>query len=308
VLPPVGVAVDAPTAVAGASLRGVTVNAAGPTEIKPRVGHIQFLNCLPLYDGLIQSGALLDVDLHRDDPDALNEALVQGDLDIGPISLIPTLQHARELLVLPDMAVGSDGPVLSVVLVGKRPPTELDGGRVALGSTSRTSVVLARLLFEQRYGVRPSYEVMPPDLNAMLQVADAAVLIGDVALRATYEAPRFGLHLTDLGQAWRDWTGLPMVFAVWAARRQYAEDHPGMVKDVHRAFVSSLHDALAHVDDVAARAARWEIFDQRTLAGYFRALDFSLGQRQRDGIAEFARRAATIGAAPEGAALSFADV
>ena len=88
----------------------------------------------------------------------------------------------------------------------------------------------------------------------------------------------------DLGQAWRDWSGLPMVFAVWAARRDYAEANPGLVKDVHAAFIRSRDDALAHVEEVAAAAARWEIFDAETLATYFRTLDFSLGERQVAGL------------------------
>ena len=69
----------------------------------------------------------------------------------------------------------------------------------------------------------------------MLIEADAGVLIGDPALRAMYEAPRLGLQVTDLGQAWRDWTGLPMVFAVWAVRKEFAAAHPGVVKEVHEA-------------------------------------------------------------------------
>jgi chorismate dehydratase len=262
------------------------------------VGHIQFLNCLPLYWGLMRSGELLNVDLHKDGPDRLGDALVAGDLDIGPISLVDYLHHTDELLLLPDLAVGSDGPVRSVNLVSIRPPARLAGGRVALGSTSRTGVLLARLLLADRYGVRPEYLRCPPDLTGMLLEADAAVLIGDVALRAHLEAPRRGLIVTDLGQAWREWTGLPMVFAVWAVRRGFAADHPGLVKDVHEAFLRSRELCVAELDEVAAAAARWEPYDAETLAAYFRGLDFSLGARQVAGLREFARRAAAIGAAP----------
>ncbi|GAB7040926.1 menaquinone biosynthesis protein [Catenuloplanes niger JCM 9533] len=265
---------------------------------RPRVGHIQFLNCLPIYWGLMRSGALLDVDLHKDSPDALNDALVAGDLDIGPISLLEYLRHADQLLLLPDIAVGSDGPVLSVNIVSKKPLEELDGARVALGSASRTSVLLARMMLAERWGVRPEYFTCPPDLTAMLLEADAAVVIGDVALRGMYEAPRRGLFVTDLGQAWREWTGLPMVFAVWAARRDFAAQHPGRVKDVHEAFLRSRDLCLAELDDVAEAAARWEPFDAATLATYFRALDFSLGERQVEGLREFARRATARGEAP----------
>jgi len=265
---------------------------------RPRVGHIQFLNCLPLYWGLMRSGALLDVDLHKDTPDRLNSALVAGDLDIGPISLVEYLRHADDLLLLPDLAVGSDGPVLSVNLVSTRPLAELDGRRVALGSTSRTGVLLARMLLAGRYGAAPDYYACPPDLTEMLLEADAAVLIGDVALRALYEAPRRGLTVTDLGQAWREWTGLPMVFAAWAVRRDFAEANPGQVKDVHEAFLRSREVCLGELDEVATAAARWEPFDAATLAGYFRVLDFSLGDRQVAGLREFARRAAEMGAVP----------
>lgn len=265
---------------------------------RPRVGHIQFLNCLPIYWGLMRSGALLDVELTKDTPDRLSADLVEGRLDVGPISLVEYLRHADRLLLLPDLAVGSDGPVLSVNLVSTRPPAELDGCRVALGSTSRTGVLLARMLLGERYGVAPQYFHCPPDLTQMLLEADAAVVIGDVALRALYEAPRRGLAVTDLGQEWRDWTGLPMVFAVWAVRRDFATDHPGLVKDVHDAFLRSRDLCLSELDDVAAAAARWEPFDAATLASYFRTLDFSLADRQVAGLREFAARAAGLGEVP----------
>jgi chorismate dehydratase len=266
---------------------------------RPRVGHIQFLNCLPIYWGLMRSGALLDVDLHKDSPDRLNSALVAGDLDIAPISLVEYLKHADDLVLLPDLAVGSDGPVLSVNIVSTRPLADLDGARVALGSTSRTGVLLAQMLLAERYGVTPEYFRCPPDLTQMLLEADAGVLIGDVALRALYEAPRRGLTVTDLGQAWREWTGLPMVFAVWAARREFASNHPGQVKEVHEAFLRSRELCLSELDEAATAAARWEPFDAETLASYFRVLDFSLGDRQIAGLREFARRAAAAGAVPD---------
>jgi chorismate dehydratase len=262
------------------------------------VGHIQFLNCLPLYWGLMRSGALLGVDLHKDTPDRLNDALVAGDLDVGPISVVEYLRHANDLLLLPDLAVGSDGPVHSVNIVSTVPLDQLDGRGVALGSTSRTGVLLARRLLQDRYGVMPRYFRCPPDLTEMLLQADAAVLIGDAALRARSEAPRRGLIVTDLGEAWRDWTGLPMVFAVWGVRRDFAAAHPGIVKEVHQAFLTSRELCLAELDTAATAAARWEPFSAEELADYFRALDFSLGERQIAGLREFARRAAAVGAVP----------
>jgi chorismate dehydratase len=277
---------------------------------RPRVGHIQFLNCLPIYWGLMRSGALLGVDLHKDTPDQLSAALISGELDIGPISLVEYLRHADELLLLPELAVGSDGPVQSVLMLSTVDPAALDGRRVALGSTSRTGVLLARMLLESRLGVRPEYFRCPPDLGQMLLEADAAVVIGDVALRA-HHAPDLGLFETDLGAAWRDWTGLPMVFAVWAVRRDFAAAHPGIVKEVHDAFLASRELCLAELDTVALAAARWEPFSASALATYFRAIDFSLGERQVAGLREFASRAAAAGEAPplpDGGPLFFTSV
>jgi len=270
------------------------------TVPRPRVGHIQFLNCLPLYWGMVNSGALLDVELFRDTPDRLSDRLVAGDLDVAPISLVEYLRNASSLRLLPDIAVGSDGPVMSCVLVSQVPLEELDGELVALGSTSRTTVELAKLVLEQRVGVRPHYFTCPPDLTAMMLEAKAAVLIGDAALRAAlHDGPRLGLAVHDMGAAWHDWTQLPMVFAVWAARDEFAEAHPGLAKDVHTAFMRSRDLSLARVDEVAASAARWEDFDAETLVRYFTTLDFSLGERQLAGLAEFARRVGPrLGLAP----------
>ena len=263
----------------------------GDGPVRPRVGHIQFLNCVPLYWGLARTGALLDVELTKDTPEKLSAQLVQGSLDIGPVTLMEYLRHADELVALPDIAVGCDGPVMSCVIVSQLPLDRLDGERVALGSTSRTSVRLAELLLTERYGVTPDYYRCPPDLSLMMQEAQAAVLIGDAALRASlHDAPRLGLEVHDLGQMWKDWTGLPFVFAVWAVRRDYLAAHPDEVHAVHRAFLASRDLSLEEVAKVAEQAARWETYDETLLRRYFTTLDFSLGAPQLTGITEFARR------------------
>ncbi|MFB6705224.1 menaquinone biosynthetic enzyme MqnA/MqnD family protein [Streptomyces sp. NPDC056333] len=258
---------------------------------RPRVGHIQFLNCLPLYWGLARTGTLLDLELSKDTPEKLSEQLVRGDLDIGPITLVEYLRNADQLVAFPDIAVGCDGPVMSCVIVSQRPLEELDGARVALGSTSRTSVRLAQLLLAERYEVSPDYYTCPPDLGLMMQEADAAVLIGDAALRASlHDAPRLGLQVHDLGQMWKEWTGLPFVFAVWAARKDYLAAHPAMVDEVHRAFLASRDLSLEEVTKVSETAARWEVFDAELLERYFTTLDFRFGAAQLEGVREFARR------------------
>lgn len=258
---------------------------------RPRVGHIQFLNCLPLYWGLARTGTLLDLELSKDTPERLSEQLVRGDLDIGPVTLVEFLRNADDLVALPDIAVGCDGDVMSCVIVSQLPLEQLDGARVALGSTSRTSVRLAQLLLAERFGVTPDYYTCPPDLGLMMQEADAAVLIGDAALRANlHDAPRLGLQVHDLGRMWKEWTGLPFVFAVWAARKDYLASHPRYVEKVHEAFLASRDLSLEEVTKVAEQAARWEAFDAEVLERYFTTLDFRFGPDQLAGVREFARR------------------
>ncbi|UNO44029.1 menaquinone biosynthesis protein [Streptomyces sp. MST-110588] len=255
------------------------------------MGHIQFLNCMPIYWGLARTGTLLDLDLTKDTPDKLSEQLVDGELDIAPITLVEFLRAADDLVAFPGLAVGCDGPVMSCVIVSKKPLEELDGAKVALGSTSRTSVRLAQLLLAEKIGVTPEYYTCPPDLGVMMQEADAAVLIGDAALRANlHDAPRLGLQVHDLGQMWKDWTGLPFVFAVWAARRDYLEREPVIVQKVHEAFLASRDLSMEEVAKVAEQAARWENFDAEVLERYFTTLDFRFGPEQLRGVTEFARR------------------
>ncbi len=255
------------------------------------MGHIQFLNCMPLYWGLARTGTLLDLELTKDTPEKLSEQLVRGDLDIAPVTLVEFLRAADDLVAFPDLAVGCDGPVMSCVIVSQKPLEELDGARVALGSTSRTSVRLAQLLLAEKIGVTPDYYTCPPDLGLMMQEAEAAVLIGDAALRANlHDAPRLGLQVHDLGQMWKDWTGLPFVFAVWATRRDYLEREPLVVRKVHEAFLASRDLSLEEVGKVAEQAARWETFDEQVLERYFTTLDFRFGPDQLRGVAEFARR------------------
>lgn len=261
-------------------------------KIRPRLGHIDFLNCFPLLWGLGKVGSLLSIELTRDTPDNLGRALVAGDLDISPISAYEFLRHADDLVVLPDIAIGSDGAVMSCLILSRVPQEELTGARVALSSISRTSVRLAELMLGELLGVKAEYFVSSTDLDTMMRQAQAAVLIGDVALHAAvYDAPRLGLHVYDLGQMWRDWTGLPFVFAVMAARREFVEREPELVRRVHADLLAARDLSLLEIEAICEQLAPWEEFDAQTLRRYYcSALKFDFGDRQLAGLAEFARR------------------
>ncbi|MBN2405545.1 MAG: menaquinone biosynthesis protein [Coriobacteriia bacterium] len=261
---------------------------------RPRLGHIQFINCLPLYYGMVKNDVLLDVDLVRANPADLARELLEGKLDMAPIPAIEYARHADDLVLLPDIAISSNGEVQSILLVSKVPAEELTGRTVALTNTSRTSQVLARVLIDKHWGATPGFVEMPPDLPAMLRDADAALLIGDEALRAYWDQPE-GLFAYDLGTVWTAWTGLPMVYAVWAVRRSYAAEQPGAVQAVAEALSGSLAYCRSHLDDISDYAARWEQFPAEKFRSYFDALQFRFEPRYREGLARYLTEAATIG-------------
>jgi len=262
--------------------------------MRPKLGHIQFLNCLPLYYGMVKQDVLLDVDLVKANPADLARDIVEGTLDIAPVPAIEYARHAEGLLLLPDIAISSDGEVQSILLISKVPADQLTGCTVALTNTSRTSQVLARILIEKRWGADATYVVMPPDLPAMLREADAALLIGDEALRAYWQTHE-GLYSYDLGTEWKAWTGLPFVFAVWAVRREFAESRPDAVRDVSDALARSLTYCRAHLDDISEYAARWEDFPADRFRSYFDALQFRFEPRYREGLRRYLTEAASIG-------------
>lgn len=261
---------------------------------RPRLGHIQFINCLPLYYGLVKNDVLLDVELVKAAPKDLARMLIAGELDVAPIPSIEYARHADDFVLLPDIAISSDGEVQSILLLSKRPAEELDGATVALTDTSRTSQVLTRVLLAKRWGVSPEYVEMPPDLGSMLRDADAALLIGDDALRALWEPPP-DVHVYDLGAAWTSWSGLPMVYAVWAVRRSFAEARPDAVRDVSEALAGSLAYCRAHLGDISEYAARWEPFSAARFLSYFDALHFRYEPRYREGLARYFAEAVAIG-------------
>lgn len=275
--------------------------------MRPRVGHIQFINCLPLYYGLVKNGVLWDVELTKDTARELSRHLLEGRLDISPVPSIEYSRNWRELTLLPDLSVSCDGPVTSIYLVSKLPIQELHNRKIALTNTSRTSQVLLKIILEDKYQVKPAYFECPPNLGSMLLEADAALLIGDEALQIHYQVPP-GLYAYDLGSEWKELTGCKMVFAVWAARRGFAEENPELVREVQRSFAHSMSYSLTHVEQVAKDAARWESFDAAFLQSYFTTLQFSFDLEHQQGLLEYYRRAQALGHIAEVPRLTFLEV
>jgi chorismate dehydratase len=268
-----------------------------------RLGRIGYVNCYPIYGAMDRSIVVPPATLVTGIPSELNDRLADGRLDVSVISAVAYAQHADQLELLPDLAISSDGPVRSVILFSRRPIAALAGAKVLVSSASRTSVLLLDLLAREKWGTpfaMVSAPTEPGDLEHLARTEhDAVLVIGDAALLLSAQAA-YPLAL-DLGAEWKAWTGLPFVFAVWAARR--GTDRQA-VRDVHRALLASRRWGLAHLGDLAEQAARVTDVDLGDCTEYLAGLDYGLSYRHLAGLTDFLRRLAARGAIPDGT-LSF---
>ena len=251
---------------------------------------------------LLERGAR-DIELVRDIPSRLNAALAAGTVDVAPCSSIEYARHAGEYAILPGHAIGSAGPVQSILLESAVPLDELDGAVVAIPSASATSVVLLRVLLELRLGVRPSYEWFEQSdaSDPVAGGAAAALRIGDIALRHTV---RPGRTEHDLGAAWWDWTGLPFAFAVWQVRR---DADSGEVRRLAELLRESRAWFSLHADELAARYAPGFGLTSDRLLQYWHSLSFDFDPAMQQGLLHFFELAARIGEAPHIASLDILD-
>ena len=212
-----------------------------------RLGRIGYVNCYPVYGAIDRGLVAAPATLVTGTPAELNDRLADGRLDLSVISAVAYAQRAGEYELLPDLAISSDGPVRSVLLFSRKPPEDLEGARVLVSTASRTSVQLLDLLARERWGVAFATESAPAeraDLDRLATIPhDAVLVIGDGALLLS--AARAYPFVVDLGEAWKSWTGLPFVFAVWAARRTVDRQ---AVRDVHRALLASPKNLLGPSD------------------------------------------------------------
>ncbi|MHB8792057.1 MAG: menaquinone biosynthesis protein [Thermoleophilia bacterium] len=265
------------------------------------IGHFEFLNGYPLYYGLEKGEGWGCFNLVHGVPTTLNRLLLEGELDISPISSIEYAGHADRLLLFPRLSITSDGAVDSIRLISRVPMDEV--GSVALTGQSATSVVLLKILLSQKYGLKPVYSRLETGVAEALETTDAVLLIGDQALEACYHGT--WEHCRDLGSEWKEFTGLPMVFALWAVSREFFAERADETFEVEERLLYSVDYCRSHWDEVVAAAAKVYPFDEPLLRSYFAKLRYDFTDEYRRGLEEFYRRAAEIGAIEAAPKLEF---
>lgn len=208
---------------------------------KPKVCAVSYLNTVPLVWGMLHGEQRDCFDLSFAVPAECADRLRDGHAGIGIVPVAALLD--QKLAIFRGTGIACHGPVRSILLIAKTPLSEIR--TLAVDSSSRSSVLLARAILARRYGVEPVLLSRPPALAEMLDTADACLIIGDPALLLDPgELRSSGFHVADLGAEWVEMTGLPMVFAVWAGQRDL------LTAERERAFVESARFGMDRIDEI----------------------------------------------------------
>lgn len=259
------------------------------TQQTYRVGRIGYRNVLPIYHPL-ESGAIPNSFAFTYGPPAkLNRIMAQGKLDLASMSSIEYARHPQRYYLLPDLGIGSCGPVMSVLLLSRIPIEDLDGRSILVSSETHTSGTLLRILFAKYLPMQVRYvTAQRSDVLAQGDNPAAVLAIGDEALtlRSHPDYP----YIWDLGEVWRQWTGLPFVFGVWAARREFINGLPGGVEQEDgpcHTLLQAKQWGREHMDVIVREACRNGLLDAESMRTYFNGLVFDLGAQEQQGMRLF---------------------
>jgi chorismate dehydratase len=274
-----------------------------------RISIVQYLNTAPLVRGFTDGPLRGKYDLSFTVPSQCAEDLRTGKVDVA---IIPTIEYQRipGLVVLPNLSIASKKSVRSLLLISRKPIQDVQ--RIALDRSSRSTQALTRILCRKRWGIEPEFFEAAPDLQSMLQNADAALLIGDPALRLAFSLEKKGisettgevlfsaanagfddgstLYVYDMVEKWRSLTSLPAVLAVWAAPKGTVT--PEIVGD----FAASLAYGKEHLDEISAEAALEMKLPADKLRRYLTEnIDYGLDEENLRGLRRYYEMASDLG-------------
>lgn len=251
-----------------------------------RMGRISYLNVLPIYHP-IEAGILPhEYELVSGPPALLNQMMARGELQLSSCSCLEYGRHPDDYYLVRDLAIGSMGPVMSVLLLSSLPLRELDGKTILISGESHTSVALLRLLLAERYQIRANLEV--GGVSAAMadgRMPTAFLAIGDEALRLRNH-PDYPWKV-DLAEAWRGWTGLPFIFGLWVLSRRAVEE--GLFRSDPGELLRRGRDwGLANLDVILDLTAHGCPLGRNELRVYYRdGLVYTLGKREQEGLTLF---------------------
>jgi len=258
-----------------------------------RIGEIGYLNCTPIFSMLREKFNDTEYRFERGTPSNLNNRLRTGEIDLCPSSSIEYGKNPESYVILPDLSISADGPVLSVLLFSRVPLEALDRCRIALTDESETSVALLKIILSRIHGFTNEFDVVSTGVSDALTSHDAVLLIGDRALRENLSAGSW--HVYDLGELWRGITGYPFVFALWLARRELLAGKGDELALLHSRLLQAKHGALENIERIADEQAQNDWTSRGFLINYWRVLSYDLTPRHMSGLTLYFRYATECG-------------
>lgn len=216
---------------------GITANRRnGEEEHHLILGQVDFINCLPINLPIELGEVKINAKIVNAVPSKLNELILKGEIDIAPVSSLTYLENKDKLIPIADLCIASNGPSDSVLLFSNFPIEELDGAKIALTYASATSNKLLEIILKEFLKIKATF-IIEMFHEMSLKAYPAYLLIGDHALYEYSKIPR-NIFIYDLGSLWKKYTGLPMVFGMWVARKGVVEaghDLPSIAKQLREA-------------------------------------------------------------------------
>lgn len=258
-----------------------------------KLGRISYTNAWPVFHHFDPSSLPYETEMHSDMPATLNRKLRAGEIDMAAISSYAYGISSESYYVLPNLSVSSFGRVQSILLFLKSPLEKVIHGKIALTTTSATSVNLLKIIMEKFYCGKPTYEDAEPSLEKMLENADAALLIGDHAIRASWTD--HGYRVLDLGEVWNVWTGHWMTYALWAVHKETAHRHPEAINSIYEGLLLSKGKSSLSMEPIVSKAMSQIGGASEYWHNYFRNLCHDFGPRQKAGLRLYFQYARELG-------------
>jgi len=257
-----------------------------------RIGQIDYANVYPIFHHLEKLNRYKMV---KGVPSFLNKAIREGGVDAAFCSSIEYARYPEKYFVLPNISISSIDKVRSVMLLSKKPIEELAGTEIFLTGESGTSVVLFEILMREKFGIKPTFTTENND-------TEAKVLIGDKALFSTYNGD--WEYVYDLGTLWREFTGLPFVFALWIVRKETAQEHYSEVAEFTRTLIDIKNDSKKNL---AALLDHYQFkgLSSYQIIDYWEIINYELSESHIQGLLKYFSFAVKIGRLKKIPALEF---
>lgn len=249
------------------------------------IGRISYINVAPVYYGLDNGKLPKWFNMVTQPPCILNKMMEEGKIDIGPVSAVAYAKHYKDWLIIPELSIGCDGDVLSVIVVSRVPLEQLNNKKVIFTDESATAVALLKLIFIKKK-VFPIIKTGKVHiLNDIPNDVDAALIIGDSAL--TYAWENCFPYIYDLGAMWNEMTKLPFIFALWVVKKRFAQENVEIVSYVCDAFIASRKMGEMNIEQIIKSSSQKIGIDIQLSAKYFSLLNCYLDNRQILGLKTF---------------------